>query len=264
MARRPGAKQYSPPRVTTNGGRSCSRRRIGRWGMVKLPEPSFGPTSGSFSAGAPMKMPSFSHWVLTNSNWRLRCAPAKTKMMPAVGAVVLEHAVGQHRAVARAAPDHAVQADVDAALAVERVARVRASRVRAGRALEAAQIVAVAEVVVAARVGAELGIVPLRGERERRAALPAPDHLGAEQRLVLAARGLRAQVLPVRRHLRVQLAEDDVGAVAAEHVRRRHRRQLAGLVGVAEDDLAGLERPLLRVRRAACRCPRPPAGRSRP
>ena len=35
-ARRPGAKQYSPPRVTTNGGRSCSRRRIGRCGIVKL------------------------------------------------------------------------------------------------------------------------------------------------------------------------------------------------------------------------------------
>ena len=28
-ARRPGAKQYSPPRVTTNGGRAWSRRRIG-------------------------------------------------------------------------------------------------------------------------------------------------------------------------------------------------------------------------------------------
>ena len=29
-AGRPGAKQYSPPRVITNGGRLCSRRRIGR------------------------------------------------------------------------------------------------------------------------------------------------------------------------------------------------------------------------------------------
>ena len=163
-------------------------------------------------------------------------------MMPAVGAVVLEHAFGQHRPVARAAPDHAVQADVDAAFVVERVARVGAARVRAGRALEAAQIVAVEEVVVALRVGAELGIVALGGERQRRAALPAADHLGAEQRLLLAARRLRAQVLPVGRDPRVQLAEDDVGAVAAEHLRGRHRRQLAGLVRVAEDDLAGLER----------------------
>src|SRR5207244_191706 len=81
-ARRPGAKQYSPPRVTTNGGRLSSRRRIGRRGIVNTPEPSFAPTSGSLSVGAPTKMPSFSHCVLTNSNWRFRCAPAKTKMMP--------------------------------------------------------------------------------------------------------------------------------------------------------------------------------------
>ena len=33
-ARRPGAKKYSPPRVTTNRGRPCSRRRIGCCGMV--------------------------------------------------------------------------------------------------------------------------------------------------------------------------------------------------------------------------------------
>ena len=48
----------------------------------------------------------------------------------AVNAIVLEHAVRQHRSVARAAPDHAVEADVDASLVVERIARVR----RAARA----------------------------------------------------------------------------------------------------------------------------------
>ena len=68
MARSPGAKQYSPPRVMTKGGSSFSRRRIGRSGTVKTPDPSFGPTSGSLSSGVPMKMPSLSHWVLTNSN----------------------------------------------------------------------------------------------------------------------------------------------------------------------------------------------------
>ena len=131
---------------------------------------------------------------------------------------------------------------------VERVARVRAPRVGARGTLEAARVVGVEEGVVALRVGAELRVVALRRERQWSAALPAPDHLRAEQRLLLAARGLRAEVLPVGRHLRVQLAEHDVGAVAAEHLGRRHRRQLAGLVRVAEDDLAGLERPLLRVR----------------
>ena len=47
----------------------------------------------------------------------------------------------------------------------------------------------------------------------------------------------------------MQLAEHDVGAVSAEHLRGRHRRQLACLIRVAEDDLARFERPLLRVRR---------------
>ena len=46
-ARRPGAKQYSPPRVTTKGGRFCRRRRIGSCGMVNDATPSRGPTSGS-------------------------------------------------------------------------------------------------------------------------------------------------------------------------------------------------------------------------
>src|SRR4051794_14749643 len=165
MARRPGTKQYSPPRVTTNGGRSCSRRRIGRSGTVKVPVPSFGPTSGSFSDGAPMKMPSFSHWVLTNSNWRPRCAPANTKMMPR-SAPSSEHTFGEHRPVAGTAPDHAVQADVDGAVVVERVARVGAPRVGSEGALEAARVVAVEEVVVPLRVGAELRVVALGRDRE--------------------------------------------------------------------------------------------------
>ena len=126
-----------------------------------------------------MKMPSFSHWVFTNSNCRFEVRPGEHEDDPAVGAVVLEDALGQHRPVARPAADHAMEPDVDAALVVEGVARVRPPRVGAGRALEAAGVVAVEEVVVAGGIGSELGIVALRGDRERRAALPASDHLGA-------------------------------------------------------------------------------------
>jgi hypothetical protein len=97
-----------------------------------------------------------------------------------VGAVVLEHALGQHRAVACAAPDHATQAHVDAPLVVERVSRVRTPRVRAGRTLESAQVFAVDEVVVALRVRAELRVVAFGAERKRSAALPATDQLRAE------------------------------------------------------------------------------------
>src|SRR5918994_5280542 len=71
---------------------------------------------------------------------------------PAILAVVVEHPGRQRRAIARAAPDHAVQPDVDAHLVLERVARVGSARVGAGRALEAAQVVAVREGVVAPRV----------------------------------------------------------------------------------------------------------------
>src|SRR3954468_9147467 len=38
----------------------------------------------------------------------------------AVLTVVLDHTLGQHRPVARATPDHAMQADVGAAVAIER------------------------------------------------------------------------------------------------------------------------------------------------
>src|SRR4029079_14206130 len=44
---------------------------------------------------------------------------------------------------------------------------------------------------------------------------------------------------------------DDVGAVATEHLRRRHRRQLTGLGRVAVYDLAGLQAPLPRIRRGS-------------
>ena len=41
--------------------------------------------------------------------------------------------------------------------------------------------------------------------------------------------------------MRVELTEGDVGAVAAQHLRLRHRRQVAHLVAVAEDELSSLD-----------------------
>ena len=194
--------------------------------MVNTPEPSFGADERVLIRRRADEDAVVQPLRLDELELALQVRTREDEDDAPVDAVVLEHAVGQHRAVARAAPDHPVEANVDASLVVERVARVGPTRVRAGRALEATQIVPVAEVVVALRVGAERGVVLLRGQRERRAALPAPDHLGAEQRLLLAARGSRAEVLPVGGDARVQLPEDDVGAVAAEHLRGRHRRQL--------------------------------------
>src|SRR5205814_10436160 len=77
MARRPGMKAYSPPRVTTNRRSPWMRRRTGRGGMVKSPSPSPDPTTGSLASPPPMKSPSLSHSDWTNSNCRPGCAPTK-------------------------------------------------------------------------------------------------------------------------------------------------------------------------------------------
>src|SRR4051794_30908964 len=152
----------------------------------------------------------------------------------AVGSVVFELARREHWPVARAAADHAMEADVGRHLAVQRVARVRPARVRARGTLEAAEVVAVGERVVPLRIRAECGIVVLGRHGKWRATWPAADHLGAHEGLVRAAGGLRPKVLPVRGHARVELAEHHVGPVAPEHLRRGHGREAAGLVGVAE------------------------------
>src|SRR3954454_5324527 len=165
----------------------------------------------------------------------------------AVGPVVLELARREHRPVARATADHAMEADVGRHLAVQRVARVRPACVRARGTLEAAEIVAVGERVVPLRIRAECGIVVLGRHGKWRATWPAADHLGAHEGLVRAAGGLRPKVLPVGGHARVELAEHHVGPVAPEHLRRGHGREAAGLVGVAEDELSGLDRRLVRI-----------------
>jgi hypothetical protein len=112
---------------------------------------------------------------------------------------------------------------------------------RTRRALEAAIVVlAVEEVVVALRIRAQLRIILLRGEGQRRPARPAPDHLGRQSRLLLGAGGVRAQVLTPGRHLGVELPDGQVGAVAPQDIGLRHGRQISGLIGIAEDELPGL------------------------
>ena len=162
-ARRPGAKQYSPPRVTTKGGTSGSRRRIGVAGDGEGPRAVVRPDQRVLLGRGADEDAVVEPLGLDELELAPQVRAGEDEDDAPVGAVVLEDALGQHRPVARAPPDHAVQAHVDAALVVERVPRVGPAGVRAGRALEAAQVVGVAEVVVAGRVGAELGVVPVRG-----------------------------------------------------------------------------------------------------
>src|SRR2546421_9007936 len=106
----------------------------------------------------------------------------------------------------------------------ERVARIRPTSVRADRAPESSRVVIVVqEVVVATRVGSQRGVIPLRGERQWRAAPPAPDDLGGKQFLLLRAGSLCAQVLAQRRHVLVEFAKGGIGAVAAQYLGLRHR-----------------------------------------
>src|SRR5829696_1907853 len=205
MALRPGAKQYSPPRVTTKGGICCNRGRICRGGggngeaagAVIRPDERIllGRSADEDAVVQPLGLDELELPLEVRSGEDEDDAP--------FGAVVFENSLGQRWAVARPAPDHPVEADVDTTLCVKGVPRVGTSGMRTGRTLEAAEVVGVEEVVVAA---------------------------------------------PVCRHFGVQLPEHDVGAVSTEHVRTGHRRQLARLVGVAEDDLTGLDRLLFRVR----------------
>ena len=113
------------------------------------------------------------------------------------------------------------------------------------RHLSAVRIRGVGEVVVPARVRAERRVVARRGERQGRAAAPAADQLRGEQFPLLL--GLRVLVQePVERpDARLVVAQPDEGAVAAQHVRCRHRQRHAGLAGVAEDEFASLDRSSL-------------------
>ena len=157
-----------------------------------------------------------------------------------------------------------MQTNVDAHLVVERVSRVCTPRVCAGWAFETAEIVGVAEIVVAVRIRAERGIVALGRQRERCATRPASNHLRREHCLLFAVRGFGSEVLPVRRNPRVQLSEHEVGAVPTEHFGGRHRREASRLVWIAENELPCLDRSSLPAQSLRCRSPLPSVGRSRP
>ena len=143
-------KQYSPPRLTTNWGNSVRRRRIGCWGMVNRPVPSFGPANGSISAGVPKKVPSLIHCDLDELELLGEPRLKAEEQDAAIGPVVLQDALGQHRAVAGATPDYPVIARY---ADDGRVAWVRPTGVGAERALEPPSVVV---------RGVEKGVVPPR------------------------------------------------------------------------------------------------------
>src|SRR5262245_12453885 len=94
-----------------------------------------------------------------------------------------------------------------------RVARVCAPDVAARRRLVAGRIVGKDEVVVATWVGAELGIVVQRADRQGSTAPPPPHHLRCEELLLFWTARAFLQVPPELPDALVELAKGDVGSV---------------------------------------------------
>ena len=97
------------------------------------------------------------------------------------------------------------------------------------------------EIVVAGRIGSQLGVIPRWAQRQRSAALPAPHHLCRQEVLLVRARRVRRKILAERRDALMQLAKDDVGAVFTQNLGPWHRGQFIPLIRVAEQELAGLD-----------------------
>ena len=129
----------------------------------------------------------------------------------------------------------------------DRVAGVHPSDMRADWGLEAARVVAEHEGVVAFGVGPNFRIVLVRSQCQRRATGPTPDNLGRQPLLLGAVLSVLAQVLSEGGYARVELAEDCVGAVAAQHIGLRYWGYVMDLVLVPQDELAGLERHFVRI-----------------
>ena len=111
------------------------------------------------------------------------------------------------------------------------------------------RIVRVVEVVVPFRVRAERRVIDVRRQRQRCAAAPAADQFRGDQFPFFLGAAIRPEESIERADARLIFAEADIGAVAAEDVRLRHRQGNPGLTRISKDELAGLDRPTLAGRR---------------
>ena len=206
---------------------------------------------GSASRPRPKALPSLHHCDWTISNWRAIEACRQTKSSPRASPSS-GGAVGQGRPVGHAPAQDPV-ARGQPPLPAQRVAGVGAPHVGAARAAQAELVVAVAEVVGAQLVVAELRVGAVGAQDERAAVAPAPDELGRDELLVeLQALGLLGELGAEAGDVLVQLAPHHVARVAVEG-RGRRGRGPAVLVLVAQDELARLDRA---PSRAAQRPPR--------
>ena len=107
------------------------------------------------------------------------------------------------------------------------------------------------------RIGAEVGIVVIVRQRQGCAGAPAPEHLGGKALAFLRRVAMCLEEGVEATDPAVILAHYDEGAVPSENRRLGHAERLAVLALIAEDEFAGLDRPLLawqRINAAALHC----------
>src|SRR5882672_7842556 len=96
------------------------------------------------------------------------------------------------------------------------VARIHATHVATQWHLFTAWIVGVNEIVISMGIFAERGIILCWGERQWRAAAPAPDELRRQQFALLAGLSVFSEETVERSDARLVFSQADVGAVAAQ------------------------------------------------
>ena len=107
--------------------------------------------------------------------------------------------------------------------------------------LPAIGIGGVGEVVVAKGVGTERRVVVVGRKRQRSAARPAAHELRRQKLPILISLGVRTQEAVERPDSRLVFAQPDVCAVPSKDIRLRRGQGYAGLAGIAQDELAGLD-----------------------
>ncbi len=100
----------------------------------------------------------------------------------------------------------------------------------------------VGEIVRPLEVGAERGVFVVRRERERRAAAPAPHQFGGDELLRLVRVALRPEEFAESADVLLEPQIGHEAAVARQFLRLRDLRDGAAFVGIAEKELARLDR----------------------
>src|SRR6266404_469572 len=123
-----------------------------------------------------------------------------------------------------------------------RVARIHATHVAAQRRLFALRITGIGEIVISLRIFAERPIVLCRREHQWCAATPTPNEFRCQKLALLVGLKVLSQEPVERSDPRLVFSQTNIGAVAAQHFRLKHRKGHTALPWIAEDELPRFDR----------------------